>query len=941
MNGPNNSGTLNTRHTQAVVRDAPESLDTFSNQQLVPKENDYKSAPITARKGSVRHRAAGLSLLGIGIIAGTFLVMHNASVNKRQTLNANSASSILHIRSQSIALSALGLQPLDNLLQTPSRLTVNGQLVVDGSVVLAPTVVPHGAVAGQLYYDQQKNQLGYYNNKGFVYLQGGISGSSSSNVTNVSNVYNVTNVSNVSNISNFTNSVTGPLGVIPMFNGSGLSDSLMNEAGNGVGVGVAANTSTRLTIAGATSDGTTDALTVTNNAGDVYEQVLDNGLINLGKGPSPLFGDPTVEPTKDNGIAGIITADKFTTSGNTTITSMSVYVGNVGTAPYNEYQLGIYADNGGAPGAWVASSAVDTLTANAWNTLPVSATLAAGTSYWLAYTTSSNNSNTDDPYYAITSSPTHAYASFSFGSGSESGMPAVYPTPTTVNNYTHSIYATVAGNGSALTVDPSGGLTANGTATFKDINPSSTAFQVQSSGGSPVLNVDTTDNSVSIGTATPTTARLSVVGATNDNTSNAFSVTSSTGVSLAQVGDDGSVNLGESRPVFGSSSSGNYTGGGYYNAGQQLLQAQSFTTTSGGAISSISTYVGQAISGTNNSYQMAVYKDNAGVPGAYMASTAVGTLTGSGWNTLPITTTLAASTKYWLVYWTNTNDDHNGQNFISGYSGPNTFYQAFATWQSGGSNGMPTTFPMGSGPSGGYETSIYASYANPVTAVSIDASGNLTSNGNILIQNSSSDALDVTDATGGTALYVDGGSHFVGVNTSNTNGFNFVVSGTSAFGGVYNTEALRIVNASGVALLNADTSGLILTIGGSTTAFGTLALDNAHFSSTQTNAPTISTPTNCGTTPAAAVTAGSTDSAGSFTITSGSGTPSNCDTVITFNQAYGSAPKSIILTPTIAVGGATISTDARVSAATTTNYTAQIDSPAASTAYSYYYWVVQ
>lgn len=944
MNPTNRPNTTATDRT-AVGSSASSAKLVEETTALTPIELDSQtvtSPPVRRRQRW--QRAGGIGLLGFGIIAGVFLILHNESVQKQQALNAAQANKSSQVKSQSIGLSNLGLKAINGLQEQSGTLTVNGQVDVTDSVVLEPVSKPQTAVAGQLYFDQQQNKLAYYNGSNFFYLQGGVG--AGNNVNNISNVYNVYNVSNISNISNFTNTVTGPLGVIPMFNGSGLSDSLINETGNGVGVGTAADTATRLTIAGNTSDGTTSALTITNNTGDVYEQISDNGLINLGKGPSPLFGNPTVEPTKDTGINGIISADKFTTSGSTTITSMSVYVDSVGAAPYNEYQLGIYADNGGAPGAWIASSAVGTLTANTWNTLPVSATLAAGTSYWLAYTTSSNNTNNDDPRYAITSAPTHAYATFSFGSGSKSGMPASYPSPTTVNDYTHSIYATVLGTGSALTVDSSGGLTANGTATFKDINPSLTAFQVQNSGGSPVLNVDTTDSSVSVGTATSTVARLTVVGATNDSTTNALSVQSSTGVTLAQVGDDGSVNLGESHATFGSASSGNYTGGGYYNAGNELLQAQSFTTTSGGSISSISTYIGQAIAPSpNNAYQMAIYSDATGKPGTIIASTNVGTLAGSGWNTLPITATLSASTKYWLVYWTNVTDgNHNGQNFISGYAGPNTFYQAFAAWQSGASNGMPTTFPSGTGPSSGYETSIYATYAAPITALSMNASGDLTSNGTLLIQNSSSSALDVTDATGGTALYVDGGSHFVGVNTSNTNGFNFVVNGTSAFGGVNNTQDFRVVNALGLALLNADTSGLILTVGGSSTAFATLLLNNAHVSSTQTTAPTISTPLNCGTTPSASVTAGSTDSAGSFSLTAGTGTITGpCTTTITFNQTYGAtAPKSVLVTPTTAIGTSPQGAIGVVSAVAPDSFTVTLPTnPAAGAVNSYYYWVIE
>ena len=60
---------------------------------------------------------------------------------------------------------------------------------------------------------------------------------------------------------------------------------------------------------------------------------------------------------------------------------MSVYVGNTDQAPYNRYRLAIYADNNGKPGSFIASTAIGTLTPNAWNTLAISAPIAANTPY--------------------------------------------------------------------------------------------------------------------------------------------------------------------------------------------------------------------------------------------------------------------------------------------------------------------------------------------------------------------------------------------------------------------------------------------------------------------------------------------------------------------------------------------------------------------------------
>ena len=161
---------------------------------------------------------------------------------------------------------------------------------------------------------------------------------------------------------------------------------------------------------------------------------------------------------------------------------------------------------------------------------------------------------------------------------------------------------------------------------------------------------------------------------------------------------------------------------------------------------------------------------------------------------------------------------------------------------------------------------------------------------------------------------------------------------TSAF------QILTAATSNAITLLNADTSGLVLTIGGNTTSFATLRIDNAHFKSTQTNAPTIGTPTNCGTTPTAAVQTGGTDSAGAFRVTAGTVTPTTCDTVITFNKAYGAAPKSVMVAAQTKDGG-TGTAAARqlyVSGTSTTTFTVKMNSaPAASEVNWYYYWVVE
>ena len=61
-----------------------------------------------------------------------------------------------------------------------SNVTINGELQLNDSVYLLPSLQPTGAKAGQIYYDKNTNQLAYFNGEEFVFLtsptegQGGI-----------------------------------------------------------------------------------------------------------------------------------------------------------------------------------------------------------------------------------------------------------------------------------------------------------------------------------------------------------------------------------------------------------------------------------------------------------------------------------------------------------------------------------------------------------------------------------------------------------------------------------------------------------------------------------------------------------------------------------------------------------------------------------------------
>lgn len=157
------------------------------------------------------------------------------------------------------------------------------------------------------------------------------------------------------------------------------------------------------------------------------------------------------------------------------------------------------------------------------------------------------------------------------------------------------------------------------------------------------------------------------------------------------------------------------------------------------------------------------------------------------------------------------------------------------------------------------------------------------------------------------------------------------------------TDALQIQNSAGTSFLLANSTTMTIAVTGTAATFATLSLDNAHFRSTQTTPPTIGIPASCGTTPTAAVSAGSTDTAGSFSITTGTGgTASSCDVMLTFNKPYGAAPKSIL------IAGKTTAASANrqifVSASDATTFTTSFGVSAGgadSTTYSFNYWVIE
>lgn len=116
---------------------------------------------------------------------------------------------------------------------------------------------------------------------------------------------------------------------------------------------------------------------------------------------STALGATTPGTLTDNSNSNTINVTRVTTNDGGKVVSLSANVGAVDpSVSRRTFQMAIYTANGSAPGELVASSATGTLVANSWNAVPISATLAPNTSYFLGYNTNGSSANVNNLRYS-------------------------------------------------------------------------------------------------------------------------------------------------------------------------------------------------------------------------------------------------------------------------------------------------------------------------------------------------------------------------------------------------------------------------------------------------------------------------------------------------------------------------------------------------------------
>lgn len=167
------------------------------------------------------------------------------------------------------------------------------------------------------------------------------------------------------------------------------------------------------------------------------------GTVGVASAATNDFGTTTVGSSTDTGNGQSMTCNRYAATASGNLSSISVNVGNVNPASKG-YSLAIYADASSNPSS-LLGQATGILTANSWNTLSVSGSVASGVFYWLCYNSNTTSSTVNNMRYAGGTTPA-IYKSRAFGTWPSTFGPVG---ARWTDNY--SIYATV---GSATQVAP-------------------------------------------------------------------------------------------------------------------------------------------------------------------------------------------------------------------------------------------------------------------------------------------------------------------------------------------------------------------------------------------------------------------------------------------------------------------------------------------------------
>ncbi len=148
--------------------------ESFSNPEAL---SDYPvamgdlTAPVVA--SAVPHAKSRLwwvilSATALLFIAAAGFVTFNALDRSQEGAQGNASS---RFGTTVLSLDNISVEPIINLSDTKT-VTINGMLTIREGLIVAPSVRPTNATAGQIYYDLNKNALAYFNGSEFISVGG-------------------------------------------------------------------------------------------------------------------------------------------------------------------------------------------------------------------------------------------------------------------------------------------------------------------------------------------------------------------------------------------------------------------------------------------------------------------------------------------------------------------------------------------------------------------------------------------------------------------------------------------------------------------------------------------------------------------------------------------------------------------------------------------------
>lgn len=828
------------------------SLEGYNEGEAPPALRTQVTPSYSAPKTLVQRAVIPVIILAILFSLGsTAFVLFSSTRQMTPT-------EVQKFNQQTIDLSEINDRSINN---TPSgQLAVNGGLSVSGSFQVTPNEKPNKPNVGQIFYDKERNALGYYNGTEFVYMQGGSTPTQNvdNSVSNTTIINNATQLAPPSVLLQQGSPTTAQLGNFNV-NGTGTISTIVSEDAN-------INTGDIVSLS-------SDVANI--NTGDITTLSSDTAAINVGN-INTLNSDTATIGTGDITTANVEVGN---------ITTANIDVGNINTG--NIDVGNINTGNIGIVNTTQVDSEGDTFTINKFAELPSGIPVSAGEasigpsgidSGFNKVATKVTIGSSGGPLQSVSiyvkNAPVVGYADIF---GCSCYRPHYYPL----------IVSIYADDGNF----PSAPSALMWTTTVG-------AVDVAAIANDSWLTVNTDNLPMQPGSSYWVSVRVPI-----DQYFLNYQSSFVVGSPIKQVTN------GSYTSTAASNGSSNPFGAGSYSNSLMNVTLNYVTDPSVGAAGAMFslTPTGQAS-----------FRNTADSPNAFKIQTAA-----SG------STIFNVDTYYGRVAIGKANAD----------------YTLDVAGDLNLSNNAPIRF-------GGR-----AALNGNATTTTISGSTIAMQGGTLAVQNAAGTTNYLTINTSTGATTVAGATTFSST-TTHTGAATFsstaTVTGATTLNGatvVNNTftnkvtsiSAFQIQNTSNINLFIADTTNMILTVGGTDTAFATLTLNNAHFKSTQTTAPTISVPTNCGASSTASVTVNSTDAAGSFTITTGNdGTSSTCNITLTFRRPYGAAPKSIII-----VGKGTAAAAQRgiyvTSSNTTTFSTSFANSTAGvnSTAYEFNYWIIE